>query len=73
VWIGVVLAAVVLLIEVFWAGVLGVDALATGGVESDWARMDNEEPSKNRKRIAANASTARLRTQTLPTAESWHP
>jgi hypothetical protein len=67
-WVGVVLAAVVLLFAAFWAGVLWAGALATVGVESDWARMDDEVPSKNRKRIAVNATTARLRTQTLPTA-----
>jgi hypothetical protein len=53
--------------------------LAAGGASPvstedwDWATAGDEEPSEDRKKIAAKTTTAKLRTQTLPTAESWRP
>jgi hypothetical protein len=65
---------------VLWAG-----ALATGDVASpvstedlDWATRGGKKASpsegqNSNERIPTKTRTARRRTQTLPTAESWHP
>jgi hypothetical protein len=39
----------------------------------DCATADGKEPSKKLKRIPANTTTAKRRTQILPTVESWNP
>jgi hypothetical protein len=57
-----------------FGGALGVVLVIVDGVDdSDWAAVDDNKPSENRKKIPAKATTAKRRTQTLPTAESWHP
>lgn len=53
--------------------VLVVGTLAAIGDELDWAAADDKEPSENRNKVPAKNATAKLRTQTLPTAESWRP
>jgi hypothetical protein len=57
----------------FLAGLLLTGVLSDVGDELDWANASDDEPNENRKKIAAKITTAKLRTQTLPTAESWHP
>src|SRR6202140_263233 len=39
----------------------------------DWATAGGKKPGKKLKRIPANTTTAKRRTQILPTAESWNP
>ena len=48
-------------------------ALSTGVDELDWATAGDKRPNQGRKKIPAKTTTAKRRTQTLPTAESWHP
>jgi hypothetical protein len=59
------------------AGGLVAGALSTGkdelDDELDWATAGDERPNQSRKKIPAKTTTAKRRTQTLPTAESWHP
>src|SRR5450755_1006240 len=57
----------------FSAGVLsdgagGWDSATAGGTKPMQSR-----PSQSRKKIPVKTATAKRRTQTLPTAESWHP
>src|SRR5450759_4676267 len=61
-------AAVFFLTDVRLAGVL-----LAGAVDLDWAAAGCKKPSQSRKKIPAKTTTAKRRTQTLPTAESWHP
>ena len=63
--------AVADLVEVLLFGVLLADALSAVGDELDWATAGDEEPSEDRKKIPEKTTTAKLRTQTQPTAESW--
>jgi len=57
---------------------LWADALAAGDgarpstEDWDWVTAGDEKPG-TRKEIPAKTATAKRRTQTLPTAESWHP
>jgi hypothetical protein len=65
----------------FFGGVLFADvdldvALFDSPVSTegwDWAGADDSRPDKNREKNPAKHATAKRRTQTLPTAESWHP
>jgi uncharacterized membrane protein YedE/YeeE len=71
-------AAVFFLSDALVAGVLFAGALVAGvlsvGVEDwDWATAGGQKPSQRRKKVPAKTTTAKRRTQTLPTAESWHP
>jgi hypothetical protein len=50
----------------------GLWALAAGD-GADWAAAGDKKPSHDRKKIPAKTATAIQRTQTLPSAESWHP
>jgi hypothetical protein len=72
----------VFLAEVLFAGVRLTDELLAGvlfaavlSVEDgwDWAATGATKPSQGRKNNPAKTATAKLRTQTLPSAESWHP
>jgi hypothetical protein len=58
-----------------WAAALaagdGASPVSTEGW--DWAAAGGRHPSETRKKIPAKTATAKRRTQTLPTAESWHP
>jgi hypothetical protein len=72
-----------LLAGAFFAGVRLTDALLAGALfaavlsvaldDWDWAATGATKPSQNRKKKTAKTATAKLRTQTLPSAESWHP
>src|SRR5580658_2915102 len=67
-------ARVLFLAGAFWAGERGAVADdAAGAEEMDWAAADDKKPSQSRRKVPAKNTTARRRTQTLPTAESWHP
>jgi hypothetical protein len=57
-----------------WAGAFaaGDGASPVSTEDWDWATAGDEKPG-TRKRIPAKTATAKRRTQTLPTAESWHP
>jgi len=57
----------------FVSGGFCAGALSTGDDELDWATADDKRPNQGRKKIPAKTTTAKRRTQTLPTAESWHP
>jgi hypothetical protein len=46
---------------------------AAGAADWDWANAGARMPSESGKKIPARTTTAKRRTQTLPTAESWHP
>jgi hypothetical protein len=81
---GVLFAEVGLDVVLFEAAVfdavLAAGALAAGDGASpvstegwDWAVADDKEPRENREKNPAKHATAKRRTQTLPTAESWHP
>lgn len=63
-----VVLAVALLLEVLLAG----GWLEVVG-ESDWATAGEKKPSVGRKKNPTKTATAKCRTQTLPTAGSWHP
>src|SRR5580704_4679126 len=41
--------------------------------ESDWATAGEKKPRQGRKKNPTKTTTAKRRTQTLPTAGSWHP
>ncbi len=65
---------------VLWAGALaagdGASPVSTGDL--DWATAGGETPRQtegenSNEKIPAKTKTAKRRTQTLPTAESWHP
>jgi hypothetical protein len=65
---------------VLWAGALaaGDGATPVSTEELDWATAGGKKPSpteeeNSNEKIPAKTRTARRRTQTLPTAESWHP
>jgi len=71
---------VVLFEAVLFDAVLGAGALVAGDGAStvstegwDWAAVGDDRPSQSREKIPAKNATAKRRTQTLPTAESWHP
>jgi hypothetical protein len=64
---------VVLLDVVGCVAVLAGGLLSTGVEDCDWAAAGNKKPSATGKDIPARTKTAKQRTQTLPTAESWHP
>jgi hypothetical protein len=70
-------AAVFFWTDALLAGVPFAGALFAGvfsGVEDwDWATAGGQKPSQRRKKVPAKTTTAKRRTQTLPTAESWHP
>jgi hypothetical protein len=77
-----VLLAGVLFAAVLFAGVRFTDALLVGVLfeavlsvedDGDWAAAGATKPSQGRKNNPAKTATAKLRTQTLPSAESWHP
>jgi hypothetical protein len=77
-----VLLAGVLFAAVLFAGVRFTDALLVGVLfeavlsvedDGDWAAAGATKPSQRRKNNPAKTATAKLRTQTLPSAESWHP
>src|SRR5271167_2734932 len=67
----------------FFAGVLLTDAdfffsagvsagtLSVEGGDWDWAAAGGKKPRQSRNKNPANTATAKPRTQTLPTAESW--
>jgi hypothetical protein len=65
----------VLFFAVLFAGALaagdGASPVSTEGW--DWATAGGKKTSPGRKKIPAKTATAKLRTQTLPSAESWHP
>src|ERR1700732_5059534 len=70
--------AVFFLADVALAGVCLTGALLTGvlvtaGDELDWATAACKKQSQGRKKVPAKTTTAKRRTQTLPTAGSWHP
>jgi hypothetical protein len=48
-------------------------ALSAGVGEVVWATAGDKGQKQWRKKIPAKTTTAQRRTQTLPTAESWHP
>ncbi len=55
-------------------GVVLLGGLLSAGVDDwDWAAAGGKKPSPSSKKIPAKPETAKRRTQTLPTAESWHP
>src|SRR5260370_26852571 len=63
-----------------WAGAVaegdGASPVSTGGW--DWATASGKKPSRiggenPSEKIPAKTRTAKRSTQTLPTAESWHP
>jgi hypothetical protein len=71
---------VVLFDVVLWAGALaaGEGASPVSTEELDWAtaggtKASQTEGENSNEKIPAKTRTARRRTQTLPTAESWHP
>src|SRR4029077_10195366 len=71
-------AAVFFLPDVALAGARLAGALLTGapvteGDELDWAAAGCKKLSQSRKKVPAKTTTAKRRTQTLPTAGSWHP
>jgi len=55
-----------------FAALLLAGVLSTGVEDWDWATAGGK-PSQGREKIPTRAATAKRRTQTLPTAESWHP
>jgi hypothetical protein len=60
------------------AGVLvvevpGADVVFSGEDDWDWATAGGKKPSQSKKKIPANTTTAIRHTQTLLTAENWHP
>src|ERR1039457_5131815 len=59
----------------FFAGArfAGVVVVAADVDDLDWEVASGKKPSLGRKKIPAKTTTAKRRTQTLPTAESWHP
>jgi hypothetical protein len=57
----------------FVSGGFCAGATSAGADELDWATADDKRPNQGRKKIPAKTTTAKRRTQTLPTAESWHP
>src|ERR1700687_1001670 len=63
----------VALAGVRFAGALLTDALVTAGDELDWATAACKKTGQGRKKVPAGTRTAKRRTQTLPTAGSWHP
>src|SRR5713101_298108 len=65
----------VALAAVCLAGVLltGAPLTGTDGDELDWATAGCKRLSQGRKKVPAKTTTAKRRTQTLPTAGSWHP
>ncbi len=76
-------AVAVALFGVFFAGVFCAVVLLAGellvavlsgavGV-GDWATAGGNKPSQGKTKIPAKTATAKRRTQTLPTDESWHP
>src|SRR5208282_3658783 len=60
---------------VLWAGALaaGDGASPVSTEDWDWATAGGKKPSQSREKNTAKTATAKRRTQTLPTAESWHP
>src|SRR5271169_105317 len=54
-------------------GALLAGVLAAGVDDWDWAAAGCKKPSQSRDKIPANTATAKRRTQTLPSAENWHP
>src|SRR6266852_6262120 len=70
-------AAVFFLADVVLAGVrlrlAGVPLTDTDEDELDWAAAGCKKLSQGRKKVPARTRTAKRRTQTLPTAGSWHP
>jgi hypothetical protein len=70
----------VLFDAVLWAGAAaagdGASPVSTDGC--DWATAGGKKPSQiegenSSEKIPTKTRTAKRRTQTLPTAESWHP
>jgi hypothetical protein len=58
------------------AGALAAGRDVAGPVTTgdwDWAVANDKNPSEIRGRIPAKIQTAKRRTQSLPSAESWHP
>jgi hypothetical protein len=76
--VGAVAGAVACVGAVAFAGAV---ALAAGGDGAspvstgdwDWATAGDKRPRQSREKIPAKTATAKRRTQTLPSAESWHP
>src|ERR1700682_3030226 len=70
-----VLLAVAPFADVRLAGVVltGASLTDTDGDELDWAAAGCKKLSQSRKKVPAKTTTAKRRTQTLPTAGSWHP
>src|SRR6266403_4906065 len=69
------LEAAVFLEGAFLAGAFLAGAFLAGDLaedDVDWADAGGKKPSESRKKIPAKTKTAKRRTQTLPTAESWH-
>jgi hypothetical protein len=65
---------------VLWAGALaaGDGASSVSTEDLDWATAGGKKASptegeNSNEKIPAKTRTAKRRTQTLPTAESWHP
>jgi len=70
----------VLFDAVLWAGAVtaGDGASPVSTEDLDWAAAEGKTPSQtegenSNEKIPAKTRTAKRRTQTLPTAESWHP
>jgi hypothetical protein len=75
---GEVFGVDVVVFDVVLAVALLLEALLAGGWlevvdESDWAAAGGKKPSTGRKKNPTKTTTAKRRTQTLPTAGSWHP
>jgi hypothetical protein len=67
-------AAVFFFEGAFFEGARLADAAGLAAVDDvDWADAGGKKPSERGKKIPAKTKTAKRRTQTLPTAESWHP
>jgi hypothetical protein len=62
-----------LLAGVLVVEVLRADVVLSGEDDWDWATAGGKKPSQSKKKIPANTTTAIRRTQTLLTAENWHP
>jgi hypothetical protein len=69
----VLVEAAVFRLAVRLAGALSADVLLAGVDDLDWATAGGKKLSQSREKIPAKTTTAKRRTQTLPTAESWHP
>src|SRR5260370_35700489 len=69
----VALETAVFFLEFLEGGCLADAAGLAAADDVDWADAGGKKPSESRKKIPAKTKTAKRRTQTLPTAESWHP